>query len=304
MTTFSLHHPATGASVRAVSPHPVTPIARAEYGNGHLNRREAGLPSLSNLGGNLLAASRIQRLIWPLLPWLTLAGFVVICIQHLYVLLPLIFLVHFLVSVTFTHDVLHGAAGFKPRTTEWVLFGMSLLLLESGHAFRQAHLHHHSHCLEEDDFEGSPAHMSFLQALAIGPVYLAKHWQHAYGLAKSRQQRRWMLVELCIPVLFLIMAIALSSRTMAPLIYFVFMWLGSCLYPITTAWLPHFSPSNAVLGQARSLRGKLIPALLCNLSYHLEHHLYPQVPSYNLPRLAEKLDPYFEKMGVSLLHVV
>jgi beta-carotene hydroxylase len=33
--------------------------------------------------------------------------------------------------------------------------------------------------------------------------------------------------------------------------------------------------------------------------YHLEHHLYPAVPHHNWPRLAKRLDPYFEAMGIT-----
>ncbi|MES2037962.1 MAG: fatty acid desaturase [Pseudomonadota bacterium] len=269
-----------------------------------LNRRQAGLPNLSNLGLDLLNASKLQGLIWPVLPLLTLAVYAMVFSMQYYLLLPLVFVLHFLVSVTFTHDVLHGAAGFKPRSTEWVLFAMSILLLESGHAFRQAHLHHHSHCLEHDDFEGSPAHLSLLGALKAGPTYIAHHWLHAYRLARSPVKKRWMLAELCVAILGIVLAMLVLPWTAAPLTYCVFMYIGSCLYPVTTAWLPHFKPDSSILGQARSLRGKIIPALLFNLSYHLEHHLYPQVPSYNLPQLADRLDPYFAKLGVAVLHVV
>ncbi|MCH8621831.1 fatty acid desaturase [Undibacterium sp. TS12] len=270
---------------------------------GQLNRRAAGLPNLSSLGKDLLLASRAQRLLWPVLPFVTLAAYVWVFEARYYLVLPAIFVAHFLVSVTFTHDVLHGAAGFKPSTNDWWLFAMSLLLLESGHAFRQAHLHHHSHCLEDDDFEGSPAHLSLSGALLAGPLYLPRHWLHAYGLAHSPSQKRWMLAELMAAVLLLLFAILLLKWSAAPLTYCVFVWTGSCLYPVTTAWLPHYKPSAALLGQARSLRGKIIPALLCNLSYHLEHHLYPQVPSYNLPELAERLDPHFSRLGVSVVQV-
>ncbi len=281
-----------------------TVASRQQAAISPLNRRQAGLPNLSSLGLDLLNASKLQRLIWPVLPLLSLALYALVFSMQYYLLLPLVFVLHFLVSVTFTHDVLHGAAGFKPRSTEWVLFAMSILLLESGHAFRQAHLHHHSHCLEHDDFEGSPARLSLLGALKAGPGYIVQHWLHAYRLAKNPVQKRWMLIELHVAIFSMILAALLLPWTAGPLTYCIFMYIGTCLYPITTAWLPHFKPDNKLLGQARSLRGKIIPALLFNLSYHLEHHLYPQVPSYKLPQLANRLDPYFSKLGVAVLHVV
>ncbi|NIP24156.1 MAG: hypothetical protein GWO38_10145 [Phycisphaerae bacterium] len=31
---------------------------------------------------------------------------------------------------------------------------------------------------------------------------------------------------------------------------------------------------------------------------HLEHHLYPAVPSHNYGRIAQRLEPYLRKAGV------
>jgi beta-carotene hydroxylase len=42
----------------------------------------------------------------------------------------------------------------------------------------------------------------------------------------------------------------------------------------------------------------VIPAVFLELTYHLEHHLYPQVPSHRLAELARRLDPFFERAGV------
>ncbi len=44
--------------------------------------------------------------------------------------------------------------------------------------------------------------------------------------------------------------------------------------------------------------------LFLELTYHLEHHLYPQVPSHHLSELARRLDPTFEKAGVKPWHVI
>src|SRR5206468_2902061 len=43
---------------------------------------------------------------------------------------------------------------------------------------------------------------------------------------------------------------------------------------------------------SRSVRSnRLVAFLLLNENYHLEHHLFPEVPSYNLPRLPALLNP-------------
>jgi beta-carotene hydroxylase len=58
------------------------------------------------------------------------------------------------------------------------------------------------------------------------------------------------------------------------------------------------------LEQARTMRGTIVPALFMNLTYHLEHHLYPQVPGMNLRRLALRLDPLLAARGLRPTHVL
>ena len=53
--------------------------------------------------------------------------------------------------------------------------------------------------------------------------------------------------------------------------------------------------SNASL---KVLRNTIIPALFLELTYHLEHHLYPEVPSHSLPALSRRLDPLLRQAGV------
>ena len=77
------------------------------------------------------------------------------------------------------------------------------------------------------------------------------------------------------------------------LVYAVMAIVGSWVYPLLTVYLPHHDYGDEPLTQTRTLRGRIIPAIFLELTYHLEHHLYPQVPSHHLPELARRLDPYF-----------
>ncbi|TYB42062.1 fatty acid desaturase [Actinomadura chibensis] len=44
-------------------------------------------------------------------------------------------------------------------------------------------------------------------------------------------------------------------------------------------------------GVPRASRRRVVSALLLELTYHVEHHLYPQVPSHRLARLAPAARP-------------
>ncbi|MFP5391896.1 MAG: fatty acid desaturase family protein [Gammaproteobacteria bacterium] len=284
----------------AALPLPFAPRAADRPARAHAagSRRDAGLPPLKAFAADLQTVTQVQRIAAPLLPLLTLAAFVALCTLRLYALLPLATVAHFIAITAFTHDVAHGTAGLGRKASDWVLFVVSIAMLESGHAFRYSHLHHHSHCMEEDDLEGAPALGTLAEALLGGPGYLARLGLAAYRRSPSRRERRWMLAELagCIAMVFI--ALLLVRVSAIPLAYLAMMWLGSWLYPVTTAWLPHYRPAAHALGQSRTLRGRIVPALFLNLTYHLEHHLYPQVPGANLHLLAERLDPYFAERGV------
>ncbi len=88
------------------------------------------------------------------------------------------------------------------------------------------------------------------------------------------------------------------------LVYAVLAIAGSWVYPLLTVYLPHHDYGATPLTQTRTLRGRIIPAVFLELTYHLEHHLYPQVPSHRLPELARRLDPYFTANGVRPVRVV
>jgi hypothetical protein len=69
--------------------------------------------------------------------------------------------------------------------------------------------------------------------------------------------------------------------------------------------LPSAPPvRDTPLTQTRTLRGRVVPAIFLELTYHLEHHLYPQVPSHNLPELARRLDPFLQRAGVQAWYVI
>ena len=56
--------------------------------------------------------------------------------------------------------------------------------------------------------------------------------------------------------------------------------------------------ARSELTRTRLFRGAVLSVLAVEHLYHLEHHLYPQVPHHNWPRLARRLDPYFVQHGL------
>ena len=84
-----------------------------------------------------------------------------------------------------------------------------------------------------------------------------------------------------------------------PAHYVTMVVAGSWVYPLLTSHLPHRHFGPTPLTQTHTLRGRIIPALFLELTYHLEHHLYPSVPTHRLAALSRRLEPFFAHAGVT-----
>jgi beta-carotene hydroxylase len=266
------------------------------------------LPTLDELGEDLLVTTPRQRWVGLVRPFAGVALYIAAALLDLWWLTPIIVFLTFVAVVTVTHDVVHGTLGLGPRQTDWALFFMGAVLMESGHAYRITHHRHHAHFpaeTEHDDPEGYPAHISLFGAILYGPIFLTRLWLWAWQMSADKpRQRVWLLVEGALPWLVIAAGIALWDQTPYILWYAAMAIVGSWVYPLLTVYLPHKDFGDTPLTQTHTLRGRIIPALFLELTYHLEHHLYPQVPSHNLKKLAQRLDPYFERAGVQVWHVI
>lgn len=257
------------------------------------------IPALEELGGDLLATTRRQRRLALARPFLCISAYALAAYAGLWWLTPFLVFLVFVAVVTVTHDVVHGSLGLSRRQTEWALFAMGALLLESGHAYRSTHLRHHHVFPDPDDPEGDPARLSLLKAVLWGPIFLPRLWCWSY--ARSRPgggTRKWLVAEAGWAFAVLATGLWLLPFTPAVLVYAGLAIVGSWVYPLLTVHLPHRHYGDTPLTQTHTMRGRIVPALFLELTYHLEHHLYPGVPSHNLPELSRRLDPFFQGAGV------
>ncbi len=257
------------------------------------------LPTLDDLGVDLLTTTRRQRWRACLRPFILLALYIVAVWLEWWWATPFIVFLIFVAIVTVTHDVVHGSLGLSRRATEWALFVFGAVLLESGHAYRYSHLQHHRWFPADNDPEGAPARMPLWQAILFGPVFLPWLWWYAWKQAKARpDQRVWLLAEASWAVGFCLVGVLLWPITPGVAVYALLVIVGSWVYPLLTVHLPHRNFGPTPLTQTGSLQGRITPALFLELTYHLEHHLYPSVPSHHLAELGRRLDPYFDQVGV------
>jgi beta-carotene hydroxylase len=137
--------------------------------------------------------------------------------------------------------------------------------------------------------------------IASGPTFLFRLWFWAY---RSRpDERRWLVAEaIVLPAVFALGILALPY-TSAILGYTILVVVAGWWYPVFSVWLPHRNFGLRPEFQAWTTRGHLIPRLFRPLAFHLEHHLYPKVPSHNLALLSARLDGRLRELGVSPISV-
>jgi fatty acid desaturase len=229
------------------------------------------------------------------LPWL--AASLWAAQARLYFLaLPASFM-FFLVGLRQVHNAYHYALGLSRRGSDWVMFALSALMLGSMHAVQLNHLEHHKHCLAEDDIEGASARLPAWKAVLVGPLFPVRLHLNAWKKLRGAGSR-WMAVELGVTAG--IIALAISVPITALRYHVLAMAAGQCLTSFFAVWTVHHDCDQP--GPfARTLRGLLKNGATYNMFFHVEHHLFPAVPTCHLPKLAKRLDqaaPEFTQLRV------
>ena len=201
---------------------------------------ESEMPALGALGGDLLATTSYQRRLALARPFLCVAAYAIAACAGLWWLTPVLVFLTFVAVVTVTHDVVHGSLGLSRRQTDWALFAMGAVLLESGHAYRSTHLRHHQVFPGPDDPEGDPARMTLPKAVMWGPLFLPRLWLWAYVRNRAGGAvRRWLVAEAAWAFAVVIGGVWLMDWTPAVLDYAILAIVGSWVYPLLTVHLPH-----------------------------------------------------------------
>lgn len=255
------------------------------------------MPTLDALGRDLLSVPKSRKVISLTLPFLFAALFFVLASKNFW--LPALacpVLLSFFTYGSVSHDLVHRVLRLPYWLNETLLSLIELLGFRSGHAYRLTHLHHHARFPADDDIETSSIRLPRLRAIFDGVTLQPR--LYFWALRKPGPHRTWVIFEGLAIFLLLASAIAVLPWTPLPAIYAALMIAGSWIFPIITVLIPHDPHGQDALAHTRLFRGKVLSILALEHLYHLEHHLYPQVPHHNWPELARRLDPHFEERGI------
>jgi fatty acid desaturase len=194
--------------------------------------------------------------------------------------------VFFLTGLRVVHNAYHFTLGIPRFATHCVTFCLSVLLCWPLHAVQVNHLRHHRYCMSDKDTEAASAHMTAWQAILFGPVF---PWILLWnGLRHGRvTQRIWIVSEVLAVLSFAIVAVFVLDVFVLRY-HVICMLLGECMTAFFAVWTVHHDCDRDSVF-ARTSTGKWKNRLTFNMFLHLEHHLFPAVPTCNLNRLAERL---------------
>jgi fatty acid desaturase len=200
----------------------------------------------------------------------------------------------------FTHEAVHGTLAKNPLLNNLLGALCAFPVLQTCAAYRVLHLKHHQH-LGND---GDPDHyenytrwtwmvflMNWLRLLIGYPVYITAI--PIMGFRQGATRDRWWIAG---EVLVLLTLMLLVGFCPIPRTWLLHGWLIPMLCINSMVNIRGMSQhtllehaSDEVLGTRTILTSRLVRFFMCNENYHLEHHLYPGVPWYGLPRVHQEL---------------
>lgn len=204
------------------------------------------------------------------------------------------------------HEGVHGLMSRNRRLNRLLGFVAGLPALLSMSAYRVGHLPHHRHERGERDpdelenFSREPRILAILFCLTLVAgdlfgLYRIGPWNAIHA---TRDERRAMLVEYGLIVTFLIGAILIVPGRIL-----IHGWLFPALVArqltnVRTLAEHALTPATSRPSATRTVvSNRFVSYFMCNLNYHVEHHLYPAVPYYNLQALHRLLRDDLEAAG-------
>ncbi len=200
----------------------------------------------------------------------------------------------FLTALRQVHNGFHNSLGTNRFLTWLSLYLNSILMLVSIHAVKFNHIRHHKYCLSEEDYEGKAANMTWYGAILYGPIHYFLIHKVTLQLG-NKNYRNNVLLELASILLFVVVVFYFQIHFL--MYHIAVMLFGEFLMAFFAVWTVHHDTHDHP-NFARTQRTGWKNKLTFSMFYHLEHHLFPAVPTIKLPELARRIDeslPEIEK---------
>jgi fatty acid desaturase len=195
----------------------------------------------------------------------------------------------------FTHEAVHGVLSDNRAVNRALGIACALPVLQNFSAYKVLHLRHHKHL----GHEGDPDHydnytqwtwlvftMHWVRLIIGYPIYIVMIPILGFRQGNA-SDKRWILFES-----LLLLGLVAAAVVTVPATILLHVWLIPMLIINTLVNIRGMSqhtfleePDDPVQGTRSILTNPITEFFMCNENYHLEHHLFPRVPWYNLKRL-------------------
>jgi fatty acid desaturase len=204
------------------------------------------------------------------------------------------------------HEMHHGTPFRSRRLNEALHTVLSHAIMKEPVYDRWAHTHHHSYTALDGDAEIElPRPASIAQLLrnfvawdfmTTHPVIAVKHafgiiGPHARSIVPESEHRRMIWSSRAFVAIYgAIIAWSVIGWTIVPLLYTILpRFYGRGLGMYFVGLTQHAGMADNVLDHRRNTRtfisNPVVRFLYWNMNYHVEHHMFPQVPFHALPKL-------------------
>lgn len=207
------------------------------------------------------------------------------------------------------HESSHSLLSKNRSTNRWLGFLSGLPGLVSISAYRSIHSYHHAHTRtsgDPDSIEDSapkslPLVVAYFIVLFFGIyVYIVTVAVNGFKKASSRVRRK-ILVEYALIIATLGGAFALFPAHAVTQVWVLPLLVAAQLTNIRgLAEHGMTTGGNPFINTRTVISNKVVSFFMCNLNYHLEHHLFPGVPCYNLPELHRLLKHIYPAVAASV----
>jgi fatty acid desaturase len=214
------------------------------------------------------------------------------------------------------HEALHGNLFRRPPLDRWIGFVLALPGFFSISAYKVAHLNHHRYTRTEKDQDELPNYCRtqqqyialFYSWFIFGtPIYMFIVPWKALAIASPTDRGR-VITEYSFMFLIYATAIGFAIGT-GHIGWLLWYWLIPVQVAVVLSNVRGLTEhlgtpgKGDVIAKTRTVTSNwLVSFLMLNLNYHLEHHLFPGIPWYNLPRLHQLLKPICQARGADVRH--
>jgi fatty acid desaturase len=212
----------------------------------------------------------------------------------------------------FTHEAVHGALARHPGWNRALGAICAWPVLQNFAAYKVLHLRHHADLgggRDPDHYTNYTARrwlvflMNWGRLLLGYPAYITMipilGWRQG-----TSSDRRWIAFE--VAAVFVLGGLVIASPL--PREALLHGWLIPMIFINTMVNIRGMSQhtllpeaDHPIRGSRTILTNAVTTFFMCNENYHLEHHLFPRVPWYNLPRLHTLLKDELTAQGAPFI---